>query len=60
MGNGKFQVFQKLLEFMAEWTNITNATMSNYTGEMEITGISGSQTLRLTLSVTEKEEEKDD
>jgi hypothetical protein len=45
---------------MAEWSNITNATMSNYTGEMEITGISGSQTLRLTLSVTEKEEKEDD
>jgi hypothetical protein len=60
MGNGKFQVFQKLLEFMDAWSDITNATMSNYTGEMEITGISGSQTLRLTLSVTEKEEKEDD
>jgi hypothetical protein len=45
---------------MDAWSDITNATMSNYTGEMEITGISGSQTLRLTLSVTEKEEKEDD
>lgn len=60
MGNGKFQVFQKLLEFMAEWTNITNATMSNYLGDVEITGENGSTKLRLVLSMTDKEEEKDD
>lgn len=59
MSNRKFQLFQKLLEFMAKRSNITNATMSNYAGEMEITGISGSQTLRLTISVTEKEEKED-
>lgn len=59
MGNGKFQVFQKLLEFMDAWSDITNATMSNYAGEMEITGENGSTKLRLVLSMTDKEEEKD-
>lgn len=60
MGIEKYDLFKDLLHLMEEMADITNANMSNYAGEMEITGKAGGSEIRFLVSIENKEEKKDD
>ena len=54
----KYFVFRKLLDFVAENSEVTNADMNNYCGDIEITGTADDGST-ITIKVTMKEGEKD-
>ena len=61
MGIDKFYLFRDLLDIFAERVDeVTGADMDNYCGDIEISGVCGNHKLRLTVSITKKEENKDD
>ncbi len=53
----KFEVFQRLLDFVADQYEVTDADMSNYCGEMEICGKKNGQTIKITVELNEEGEE---
>lgn len=59
MGIEKFELFKKMLNLMKDMAEVTNAIMSNYAGDMEITGKAGGSEIRFLVSIENKEEETD-
>lgn len=56
----KFWTFRALLDFMADRADVIGANMSNYAGNMEITGGNGDQIIKIEVSVKDKEEKAND
>lgn len=55
----KYFVFRKLIDFVADYAEVTDADMNNYAGDIEITGADDDGST-ITISVhIEKEEKKD-
>ena len=55
----KYYVFRKLIDFVADYMDVTDADMNNYSGDIEITGIDYEDGSTMTIKVTLKEGEKD-
>ena len=58
----KYFVFRKLIDFVADYCEVTDADMNNYSGDIEITGTDDDgSTIKITVRITEanKEEETD-
>ena len=55
----KYYVFHKLIDFVADYLDVTDADMNNYSGDIEITGIDYEDGSTMTIKVTLKEGEKD-
>ena len=55
----KYYVFRKLIDFVADHLDVTDADMNNYSGDIEITGIDYEDGSTMTIKVTLKEGEKD-
>jgi hypothetical protein len=54
----KYFVFRKLIDFVADYTEVTDADMNNYAGNIEITGTDDDGST-ITIKVEIKEAEKD-
>ena len=54
----KYFVFRKLMDFVADYCEVTDADMDNYCGDIAITGIADDGST-ITIKVTMKEGEKD-
>lgn len=54
----KYFVFRKLIDFVADYCEVTDADMNNYAGDIEITG-TGEDGSTISISVRIKEGEKD-
>lgn len=54
----RYFVFRKLMDFMSEEGTVVDADMSNYAGDIEITGID-KDGVRVTITVEFKEGKKD-
>ncbi len=55
----KYFVFRKLMDFVADYCEVTDADMNNYAGEIEITGTDEEDGSTITIKVALKEDEKD-
>ena len=55
----KYFVFRKLIDFVADHCDVTDADMNNYSGDIEITGMDYEDGSTMTIKVTLKEGEKD-
>lgn len=55
----KYFVFRKLIDFVADYCDVTDADMNNYSGDIEITGTDPEDGSTMTIKVTLKEGEKD-
>lgn len=53
----KYYVFRRLIDFVADNSEVTNANMNNYAGNIEITG-RDAEGSTITITVELKEEEK--
>ena len=53
----KYFVFRKLIDFVADYCEVTDADMNNYAGDIEITG-KGSDGTHINIKVRIEEEEK--
>ena len=54
----KYFVFRKLIDFVADYTEVTDADMNNYAGNIEITGTDeDGSTINIRVEI--KEAEKD-
>ena len=54
----KYFVFRKLIDFVADYTEVTDADMNNYAGNIGITGTDDDGST-ITIKVEIKEAEKD-
>ena len=54
----KYFVFRKLIDFVADYSEVTDADMNNYAGNIEITGTEDDGST-ITIKVEIKEAEKD-
>ena len=54
----KYFVFRKLIDFVADYCEVTDADMNNYAGDIEITGTDEDGST-ITIKVSIKEGEKD-
>ena len=54
----KYFVFRKLIDFVADYCEVTDADMNNYAGEIEITGTEEDGST-ITIKVALKEGETD-
>jgi hypothetical protein len=54
----KYFVFRKLIDFVADYTEVTDADMNNYAGNIEITGTDDDGST-ITIKVEIREGEKD-
>ena len=52
----KFWLFRKLLDFMADHTEVVDADMDNYCGNITIIGETEDQVITITVSLKDKEE----
>ena len=55
----KYYVFRKLIDFVADYMDVTDADMCNYSGDIEITGTDPEDGSTMTIEVTLKEGKKD-
>ena len=55
----KYFVFRKLLDFVADYCEVTDADLNNYAGNIEITGTDDADGSTITIKVELKEGEKD-
>lgn len=55
----KYFVFRKLIDFVADYCEVTDADMNNYAGNIEITGTDDEDGSTITIKVELKEGEKD-
>ena len=53
----KFYVFRKLIDFVNDHLDVTDADMNNYSEDIEITGIDYEDGSTMTIKVTLKEGE---
>ena len=57
----KFWVFRKLIDFVADYCEVTDADMNNYSGDIEIHGTDDDgSTIKITVRITEAKEEETD
>ena len=56
----KYFLFRQLLDFMADHTEVTDADMDNYCGNIVITGEDDEHVIRIEASIKGKEEKEDD
>ena len=54
----KYFVFRKMIDFVADYCEVTDADMNNYAGNIEITGTDDDGST-ITIKVEIKEAEKD-
>ena len=54
----KYFVFRKMIDFVADYTEVTDADMNNYAGDIVITGTDDDGST-ITVKVSLKEGEKD-
>ena len=52
----KYFVFRKLLDFMADHGDVTDADMNNYCGNIVITGEDDEHIISIEVSIKDKEE----
>jgi hypothetical protein len=52
----KFWAFRQLLDFMADHSEVVDADMDNYRGDIVITGETDDQVITITVSMNKKEE----
>lgn len=56
----KYFVFRKLIDFVADHCEVTDADMNNYAGETEIIGTDDDgSTITITVRITEAKEEEE-
>ena len=55
----KYFVFRKLIDFVADYCDVTDADMNNYAGNIEITGTEEEDGSTITIKVELKEGNKD-
>lgn len=55
----KYFVFRKLMDFVADYCEVTDADMNNYADEIEIVGIDAEDGSTIRIRVEIKEGEKD-
>lgn len=55
----KYFVFRKLIDFVADYCEVTDADMNNYAGDIEITGIDEADGSSISITVRIKEGEND-
>ena len=60
MGIEKFELFKKMLSVMENMADVTYANMSNYSGDMEITGKAGDTEIRFLVYIENKEGDTND
>ncbi len=51
----RYFIFKRLLEFMADNSEVTNAKMKNYSDDIEITGEDEGQEVTIKVSFRDKE-----
>lgn len=51
----KYFVFRKMMDFIADYCEVTDAEMNNYAGQIEITGIDEEDGSTITIKVELKE-----
>lgn len=56
----KYWLFRELLDFVADRAEVVNADMNNYAGNIVVTGDDGEQTVKIEVSIKDKEENKND
>jgi hypothetical protein len=56
----KYFVFRKLLDFVADHAEVTDADMDNYCGDIVIIGEDDESVIRIEVSLKSKEEKEDD
>ena len=50
----KYFVFRKLIDFVADYCEVTDADMNNYSGDIEITGTDDDgSTIKIKVTLTE-------
>lgn len=54
----RYFVFKRLLEFMADHSEVTNAHIKNYADDIEITGEVDGQEVRITVRFNDKEDKE--
>lgn len=52
----RFWLFRHLLDFMADHSEVVDADLDNYCGDIEITGETDDQVIKVTVSFKNKEE----
>ena len=55
----KYFAFRKLMDFMSDYAEVTDADMNYCDRYMKIVGENDKQTIEITIEFTEKEEQKD-
>lgn len=55
----KYFVFRKLIDFVADYCDVTDADMNNYAGKIEITGTDEEDGSTITINVELREGNKD-
>ena len=55
----KYFVFRKLIDFVADYCEVTDADMNNYAGNIEITGTDEEDGSTITIKVELREGNKD-
>ena len=55
----KYFAFSRMLAFMAHHTEVVDADMNNWAGEIEITGVDDAHEIIVTVKIQDKEEKKD-
>ena len=56
----KYFLFREMLDFMANNTEVTDADMNNYCGNLTITGVDDEHVIKIEVSIKDKEANKDD
>ena len=47
----RYNIFRGLMDFVTDNYEVTNANMCNYCGDIEITGVSGDEQIRICVSL---------
>ena len=55
----KYFVFRKLIDFVADYCDVTDADMNNYAGKIEIRGVSNGQEIIITTEFKEVNKDGD-
>ena len=56
----KYFIFREMLNFMANHAEVIDADMNNYCGNATITGEDDEHTIKIEVSIKDKEVKKDD
>ena len=56
----KFWAFRRMLDFLADYADVTDADMNYYDGCMKICGKNDGQEITITITIKDMEENKND